>query len=152
SRFVAAVNLTPRSTRRLTDSLPQERVAEHRRLLEDRPPGMSLAAPFYTDPAFFAADMDGIFGRHWVFAGSVAEVREPGDYITVDYGPHSIIVLRNDDGGINALHNVCRHRGARVLPEKSGTTGNIVCPYHSWTYTPEGALIHASAPGELDFD
>ena len=149
---MAAVNLTPRSTRRLTDSFPQERVAEHRRLLEDRPPGLSLASPFYTDPAFFAADMDGIFGRHWVFAGSVAEVREPGDYITVDYGPHSIIVLRNDDGGINALHNVCRHRGARVLPERSGTTGNIVCPYHSWTYKPDGTLIHASAPGEIHFD
>ena len=110
-----AVNLTPRSARRLTDSLPQDRVDEHQRLLAERPTGMSLAAPFYYDPAFFTADMEGVFGRHWVFAASVAEVKEPGDYITVDYGPYSLIVLRNDDGGINVLHNVCRHRGAWVL-------------------------------------
>ena len=146
-----AVNLTPRSARRLTDSLPQDRVDEHQRLLAERPTGMSLAAPFYNDPAFFTADMEGVFGRHWVFAASVAEVKEPGDYITVDYGPYSLIVLRNDDGGINVLHNVCRHRGARVLVEASGTTGNLVCQYHSWTYAPDGELIHASAPGETDF-
>ena len=146
-----AVNLTPKTGRRLTDSLPQDRVAEHTRLLTERPAGFSLAAPFYSDPAFFTADMEGIFGKHWVFAGSVAEVRDPGDYITVEYGPYSLIVLRTDDGGISALHNVCRHRGARVLTDPSGTTGNLVCSYHSWTYSPDGELIHASAPGEADF-
>ena len=146
-----AVNLTPKTGRRLTDSLPQDRVGEHARLLAARPAGFSLAAPFYTDPAFFTADMEGVFGTHWVFAGSVAELPEPGDYITVEYGPYSLIVLRTDDGGINALHNVCRHRGARVLTAPSGSTGNLVCSYHSWTYSPDGELIHASAPGEADF-
>ena len=60
--------------------------------------------------------------------------------------------MRNDDGGVNVLHNVCRHRGARVLTEPAGTTGNLVCGYHSWTYSPNGDLIHASAPGETKFD
>ncbi|WP_344351339.1 aromatic ring-hydroxylating oxygenase subunit alpha, partial [Catellatospora coxensis] len=27
-----------------------------------------------------------------------------------------------------------------------------VCGYHSWTYSPDGELIHASAPGEMSFD
>ncbi len=96
--------------------------------------------------------MEGIFGTQWLYAASVAEIPEPGDYITVDFGPSSLIILRKDDGQINVLHNVCRHRGARVLTEASGSTGNLVCGYHSWTYSQDGELIHASAPGEVDFD
>src|SRR5699024_763488 len=141
-----AVNLTPKTGRRLTDSLPQDRVGEHARLLAARPAGCWLPAPFYPAPASFPASMEGAFGTHRVSAGSVAELPEPGDYIPVEYGPYSLIVLRTDDGGINALHNVCRHRGARVLTAPSGSTGNLVCSYHSWTYSPDGELIHASAP------
>lgn len=66
--------------------------------------------------------MEGIFGTQWLYAASVAEIPEPGDYITVDFGPSSLIILRKDDGQINVLHNVCRHRGARVLTEASGST------------------------------
>ncbi|WP_428844225.1 aromatic ring-hydroxylating oxygenase subunit alpha [Brevibacterium celere] len=132
--------------------MTEEKLAEFQVLLATRRAGFSLEAPFYTDDHLFNLDMQGIFGKHWIYAGSVAEVPEPGDYITVDYGPYSLIVLRNDDGGVNVLHNVCRHRGARVLTEDAGTTGNLVCGYHSWTYSPEGQLIHASAPGEMEFD
>ena len=141
----------PATRGRLTASMSEERLDEILALFEQRRLGYSLDAPFYTDPDIFAADMEGIFGKHWVFAGSLAEVPEPGDYITVDFGPYSLIVLHNDEGGVNVLHNVCRHRGARVLTESSGTTGNMVCGYHSWTYDQEGNLVHASAPGEVDF-
>ncbi|WBL18839.1 aromatic ring-hydroxylating oxygenase subunit alpha [Citricoccus sp. NR2] len=142
----------PATRGRLTGSMSEERLDEILALFEQRRLGYSLDAPFYTDPDIFAADMEGIFGKHWVFAGSLAEVPEPGDYITVDFGPYSLIVLHNDEGGVNVLHNVCRHRGARVLTESSGTTGNMVCGYHSWTYDQEGNLVHASAPGEVDFN
>ncbi|WFP17483.1 aromatic ring-hydroxylating oxygenase subunit alpha [Citricoccus muralis] len=142
----------PATRGRLTGSMSEERLDEILALFEQRRLGYSLDAPFYTDRDIFAADMEGIFGKHWVFAGSLAEVPEPGDYITVDFGPYSLIVLHNDEGGVNVLHNVCRHRGARVLTESSGTTGNMVCGYHSWTYDQEGNLVHASAPGEVDFN
>ncbi|MCI9887983.1 aromatic ring-hydroxylating dioxygenase subunit alpha [Micrococcales bacterium 31B] len=93
--------------------------------------------------------MEAIFGQQWIFAASLAEVPEPGDYVTLDIGPYAIALVRTDDGGVNALHNVCRHRGARVLTEARGSTGNLVCGYHSWTYSPDGQLLHAaSAPGE----
>lgn len=150
---MTATSPAPTWTRkRLDAALPlaeRERIGS---LLENRRPGLSLEAPFYTDPSVFTADMEGIFGSHWVFAASAAELPEPGDYVTVEFGPYALIVLRADDGSVSALHNVCRHRGARVLPEKAGSTGNIVCPYHSWTYAPTGELLHASAPGETDFD
>ena len=148
----APVNVPLNSRGKLASSLPAEQLAEITELFEFRRTGYSLDAPFYTDPTIFNIDMEAIFGQHWIFAASIAELPEPGDYVTVDYGPYSLIVLRNDDGGVNVLHNVCRHRGARVLTEPAGSTGNLVCGYHSWTYSPEGNLIHASAPGETKFD
>ncbi|GAA1138896.1 aromatic ring-hydroxylating oxygenase subunit alpha [Nesterenkonia lutea] len=150
--MVASVKVPNSARGSLTSSVPAEQMTEIARLFEHRRGGYSLEAPFYTDPAVFRLDVQAIFGQHWVFAASVAELPEPGDFVTVDYGPYSVIVLRNDDGGVNVMHNVCRHRGARVLTESSGTTGNLVCGYHSWTYSPEGNLIHASAPGETSFD
>ena len=72
-----------------------------------------------------------------------AEVREPGDFVTVDIGPYSVIVLRDDDEEVRALHNVCRHRGARLLTDRAGSVGNIVCGYHRWTYATDGSLLHA---------
>ncbi|MFP5315499.1 MAG: aromatic ring-hydroxylating oxygenase subunit alpha [Actinomycetes bacterium] len=148
----APVNVPLNSRGKLASSLPAEQLAEITELFNFRREGYSLDAPFYTDPTIFSIDMQAIFGQHWVFAASIAELPEPGDYVTVDYGPYSLIVLHNDDGGVNVLHNVCRHRGARVLTEPAGTTGNLVCGYHSWTYSPDGNLIHASAPGETKFD
>ena len=148
---LTATNLAP-TMKGFAAGITEERLDEFRLRLESRRTGFSLEAPFYTDPHLFNLDMQAIFGQHWVFACSVAEIPEPGDYVTLDYGPYSIIVLRTDDGGVNIIHNVCRHRGARVLTELKGTTGNLVCGYHSWTYSPEGELIHASAPGEMSFD
>ncbi|PRI10654.1 aromatic ring-hydroxylating oxygenase subunit alpha [Leucobacter massiliensis] len=140
----------PRSEQRPdTGFVPAETLAQLTELLERRRTGYSMEGPFYTDPGIFKADMEGIFGKHWIFTASIAEIPEPGDYVTLDFGPYALIVLRTDDGGVNVLHNICRHRGARVLTESRGSTGNMVCGYHSWTYAEDGTLIHAStAPGE----
>lgn len=133
---------------RVTEGRAHGKSADLDELLARRRRHFSLEAPFYTSPDIFTADMEGIFDRQWVFAASAAEIPEPGDYVTVEYGSRALILVRNDDGGIDALHNVCRHRGARLLTEKSGSTGNIVCGYHSWTYAPDGTLLHATTPGE----
>src|SRR5690625_7782094 len=76
-------------------------------------------------------------------------VPEAGDFVTVDIGTYSVIIIRDDDGAIRAHHNVCRHRGTRLLNDLTGSVGNIVCGYHQWTYTPGGELISAGvqAPG-----
>ncbi|GHD13550.1 aromatic ring-hydroxylating oxygenase subunit alpha [Zhihengliuella salsuginis] len=149
--MVQAVKSKSTARGKIAPSRSEEQLSAVRSLFEKRRAGYSLDAPFYTDPELFKADMQGIFGQHWLFAASLAEIPEPGDYVTIDYGPYSLIILRTDDG-VNALHNVCRHRGARVLTEPAGTTGNLVCGYHSWTYDTEGSLIHASSPGETTFD
>ncbi len=103
-------------------------------LLARREPGRPLEAPFYTDPAVFEADVAGVWARTWILVAVEAEVAEPGDFVTVEVGSWSVIVVRDDDEEVRGLHNVCRHRGARVLTERAGSVGNIVCGYHQWTY------------------
>ncbi|MGP4018748.1 aromatic ring-hydroxylating oxygenase subunit alpha [Saccharopolyspora sp. 5N708] len=112
-------------------------------LVARRVAGRSLEAPFYTSREFFDLDIDAIWAQHWIFVAAEGELPEPGDYITAAIGPYSIIVVRDDDGNLAALHNVCRHRGARILPQERGSVGNIVCGYHKWTYRTDGSLLHA---------
>ena len=120
-------------------------------LLRNRRSGYSLDAPFYTDQDIFAADLEIIFGRHWIFVGVEPDVAEPGDAMVVDIGKTSVIVARDDDGQIRAFHNVCRHRGARLVQEYKTTVGNLVCRYHAWTYNLEGRLLFAEHMGK-EFD
>lgn len=105
--------------------------------------GYSLEAPFYTSQEVYDLDLDAIFGKHWLFACTEAELAEPGDYVTLDIGRQSIIIVRDDDETVRALRNVCRHRGSRILQDACGSVGNLVCPYHQWTYRTDGSLIHA---------
>ncbi|ACL58313.1 aromatic ring-hydroxylating oxygenase subunit alpha [Methylobacterium nodulans] len=117
------------------------------RLLQERRPGYTLQAPFYTSPEIFEADMEVIFGRHWIYVGVEPDVPEPGDVMVVDIGKTSVAIVRDDDEQIRAFHNVCRHRGARLVHEEKSTVGNLVCRYHSWTYDLTGSLIHAEHMG-----
>lgn len=122
--------------------------AEMRALIDRREPGFSLEAPFYQSDAVFALDLAAIFRKYWIQVAVEPELPEPGDYLTVEIGQDSILIVRDDDGQVRAFHNVCRHRGARLCNEQKGTVGNIVCPYHSWTYDLSGELIFAEQMGE----
>jgi glycine betaine catabolism A len=113
------------------------------RLVADRRPGHTLVSPFYNDREVFDLDVAAIFARSWIFVAVEAEVPEPGDFRTVEIGPYSVILVRDDDEQVRAWHNVCRHRGARILADAQGSVGNIVCGYHKWTYGADGRLLHA---------
>jgi glycine betaine catabolism A len=120
-------------------------------LVGRRVPGYSLEAPFYTSQEIFDLDMEAIFTKHWLFVAAEAELPEPGDYVTVEVGPSSVIIVRDDDEQVRAFHNVCRHRGSRILDDACGSVGNLVCPYHHWTYNVEERLLHAdNQPATFD--
>jgi glycine betaine catabolism A len=117
-------------------------------LLARRRAGYSLEAPFYLDQSLFELDMEGIFARHWIHVGVGAELPKPGDYITLEIGKYALILVRGEDMRVRAFHNVCRHRGARILTEAQGSGSGIVCRYHNWTYTLSGVLYHAEHVAE----
>jgi len=113
-------------------------------LLKARPAGHSLPQALYTDAAVFDFDMAAVFGRSWLFAGFEAEVRKPGDYISLNVGRWPVLIVRDRDGELNAFHNSCRHRGSILCQPGAGNAPRIVCPYHSWTYALDGRLLAAS--------
>jgi glycine betaine catabolism A len=111
-------------------------------LLDARRPGFALPGAFFSDERVFAADLEHIFARHWLFVASEPEIPEAGDYRTYQVGPYPIFILRQDDGSIAAFHNTCRHRGSRILQQAAGVVGaRIVCPYHRWSYDTSGHVV-----------
>lgn len=121
------------------------------RLLKSRRDGFSLQQPFYIDPDFHKVDLEMIWYRDWLFVGHDCEIPNAGNYFTVQVGDYAVVVVRGNDGQINALHNSCRHRGSRVCTEHRGSAAKLVCPYHQWTYDLDGSLVYARHMGE-DFD
>ncbi len=104
-------------------------------------PGGPLERPFYVSPEMFAADLARIHYRQWLFVGYAFMVPKTGDFFTYQVGTASVIVVRGTNGDIRAFHNVCRHRGSRICSTESGHAPRLTCPYHSWTYDLDGALL-----------
>jgi phenylpropionate dioxygenase-like ring-hydroxylating dioxygenase large terminal subunit len=114
-------------------------------LIRQRLPGHALPREFYTDPAIFEHDMERMLLRHWFCAGHVSSIPRAGDYLVVDLGAESVIIIRTSAGEVRALLNVCRHRGSRLCSGRSGKaqSGRLTCPYHAWTYDLDGNLLVA---------
>ena len=115
-----------------------------------RPLRTTLPARYYTDPAHFRREVEHFFFTKWICAGRADQIPNRGDYLTRDVFGESIIVVRSDSGGINAVFNVCRHRGTRICESACGTfAGSIQCSYHAWTYDLQGRLIGAPHMDEV---
>lgn len=113
--------------------------------------GFSLPQALYLSQAAYEADLDAVFGEDWLFACNECEIRKPGEWLTLEVGQNSVIVLRDRDGGIRAFHNTCRHRGARICLAETGRSNRLVCPYHQWMYELDGSLRNArQMPPDFD--
>jgi glycine betaine catabolism A len=124
---------------------------EIRSLINNRRKGYTLPAPFYLSKEFHDLDIAEIFNKHWIFVAVEPDIAEAGDYVRVEIGHNSVIIVRDDDMQVKAFHNVCRHRGSQLCDDAKGSVGNIVCPYHQWTYDLSGKLIYNEHMGE-DFN
>ncbi len=110
-------------------------------------PGKALANYFYRSPAVYRRELDKLVFRSWIYAGHTSELSQPGDYLLLAIGEDSLIITRDDSGELRALHNTCRHRGARLCEETRGRRKTLVCPYHGWVYRLDGTL---KAAREMD--
>jgi Rieske 2Fe-2S family protein len=111
----------------------------------------ALDQAFYRDPDIYRRDIEEIFLMSWLYAGHQSEIPGVGDWFLFEFDEESVIIVRNKDDEINALLNVCRHRGSRVCVESSGCSKRLTCRYHGWTYDLEGRLKAAAQMGE-NFD
>jgi phenylpropionate dioxygenase-like ring-hydroxylating dioxygenase large terminal subunit len=101
----------------------------------------ALPAWVYSHPELARLERERVLMPSWQIVCHVNSIPKAGDYATFDLGPESVLVLRDRDGSIRAFHNVCRHRGARLLDGAGTCPATITCPYHGWTYRHDGALI-----------
>jgi phenylpropionate dioxygenase-like ring-hydroxylating dioxygenase large terminal subunit len=102
--------------------------------------GKSLAGPFYLSGEIFEVEVQRILSRQWTLVGHSSQLPSSGDYFVVDAFGASVIVVRDGKGEINAFHNVCRHRGARICESPSGRASLFRCRYHGWSYKLNGEL------------
>ena len=95
----------------------------------------------YTSDEIYRRELERFFYKgHWCYVGLEAEIPNPGDFKRTVVGERSVILVRDADGGINVVENVCAHRGMRFCRERHGNRKELVCPYHQWSYTLKGDL------------
>ncbi|MFI4890429.1 MAG: aromatic ring-hydroxylating dioxygenase subunit alpha [Steroidobacterales bacterium] len=105
------------------------------------PLARAMPAWAYSHPDLQRLELERVLLPSWQIVCHVNSIPAPGDYLTFDLGPESVIVLRGRDGTIRAFHNVCRHRGARILDGAGNCPGPMTCPYHGWSYRQDGSLV-----------
>src|SRR3974390_1691147 len=108
-------------------------------------------------PEFFELEREAIFKRAWLNVGRVEQLPKVGSYFTKEIAAAnaSIVVVRDRDDEIHAFHNICRHRGNKLVwndfpkEETSGTARQFVCKYHGWRYGTDGACTFVQQEGEF---
>lgn len=110
----------------------------------------------YRDTEFLALEIETLFRRNWQLVGHSNEISEPGEYLTFDGFGERALVIRGNDGALRAFHNLCRHRGSRLVSGDRGCCKRaLTCPFHGWTYGLDGALMSVPRPdsfGGLDLE
>ena len=107
------------------------------------PLASGLPPPAYTSEAFFALENERIFSDSWVLAGLAHELAWPGDAVPVTVAGRPVLLVRDKARRVRAFHNVCRHRGLKLVDKPGNVGASIRCPYHCWTYNLNGALLIA---------
>jgi glycine betaine catabolism A len=114
----------------------------------------TLPGRLFSDPTVYDLETERLFRRSWQCIGREDELVRPGAFRSFEVGGSGVVVVRDETGTLRAFHNVCRHRGTRLVeaPEGQGLT-KLVCPYHAWTYRLDGRLIgtpHMAEAKEFD--
>ena len=109
------------------------------------------------DPALFEIEREKLFKKTWLYIARAEELPKPGDYKIrqLEVALTSIIIVRDKNGKVNAFHNICTHRGNKLIQEEGaqtlGSTGNhlMTCRFHAWSYSTDGEL--RSVPRQENF-
>ncbi|MCU1353079.1 MAG: putative oxidoreductase [Acidimicrobiales bacterium] len=108
----------------------------------------TLPSRYYLDPALPALEAERVFGRSWQWAASLADLQRPGDHVPTEVAGEPVLLVRGEDGKLQALSNVCRHRAGPVA-RSAGHARSLTCGYHGWRYALDGALVSARDVGDL---
>jgi len=110
-----------------------------------------------TDPEYYKLEQEAIFARTWLHVGRVEQIPRKGNYFTKELAARntSLVIVRGADNEIRAFHNICRHRGNKLVwndfpgEETKGTCRQFTCKYHAWRYSLEGDLTFVQQEHEF---
>jgi Rieske 2Fe-2S family protein len=108
---------------------------------EEWDPHPTLTGAEYSSSEVFALECERLFHGTWFCAARTDALRGPRAFTVVDVAGESVILLRDEEGGVRAFFNVCRHRGARLCDGLGRLPRAIRCPYHAWSYGLDGRLL-----------
>ncbi|MDG2333264.1 MAG: aromatic ring-hydroxylating dioxygenase subunit alpha [Myxococcota bacterium] len=121
----------------------EKRIAGYNGLTQSEP---TLPTHYYLDAAHHEKELARVWYRNWVYVCRADELEGPRAYRVFDIGTQQVLVVRDQEGKLQAFHNTCRHRGSQLVQNQEGRLpgGLITCPYHCWAYDLEGKLRRLS--------
>ncbi|MXO89931.1 aromatic ring-hydroxylating oxygenase subunit alpha [Pontixanthobacter aquaemixtae] len=103
-----------------------------------------VPAEAYISREYAAQEQERLWRKVWLQAGRTEDLKKAGDFITYEIGSDSVVIVLDESGDLAAYHNVCPHRGRRLVDVPSGernacgTRKNFICGYHGWTFGLDG--------------
>jgi phenylpropionate dioxygenase-like ring-hydroxylating dioxygenase large terminal subunit len=105
---------------------------------------MTYGVKSYISPEFVELERNKMWRKVWLEAGRVEEIPNVGDFMSYEILDDSVLIVRSGENEIKAYHNVCVHRGRRLVDipagarSAEGRTSQFVCGYHGWQYNLQG--------------
>ncbi len=106
----------------------------------------------YLDGPYTKVERKKIFEDKWVTIGTASSVPNPGDAKPFDLLGIPLIIIRDKKNKLRVFHNVCSHRGYKLVNEECSLKNIIRCPYHSWSYDFEGKLVATPHIGGININ
>jgi len=104
----------------------------------------------YTSSEYLKYEKEKIFKDKWVVIGVGSSVPNPGDAKPYNLLGIPLVIIRDKKKKIRVFHNVCSHRGFKLLEKSCSLKNSLRCPYHSWSYSFEGKLVATPHIGGLN--
>lgn len=121
-------------------TLNDQIISQLRRVAEAANVTAALPNDAYLNPDFDRAERDAIWRTQWIAIGFAGDVPRKGSVYPVDIAGMPLVMVRDREDRISVFHNVCRHRGLKLV-DQPGRTGSVIrCPYHAWCYKLDGRL------------
>lgn len=98
----------------------------------------------YISEDYARAERDKLWRKVWLQAGRLEDISCVGNFITYDILDDSVLIVRTAPDAIKAYHNVCTHRGRKLVDTPKGARNargdklKFVCGFHAWTFDLEG--------------
>jgi choline monooxygenase len=106
------------------------------------PIGRAIGLPnaVYTSEEYFRYERDEVMGRTWAALAFTDAIPDRPFAQPVQFMGLPLLITRDRRGVLQVFHNVCSHRGMKLVAEPTDVPGLITCRYHCWSYSTNGDL------------